>query len=221
VPRSSSCRSSGSSASSQRERLDGGTPIITANGQSQRDRSGPLRVDRYVIAPHTPQPSDEPPTFEEVYRRYERDVVRYLTLMLGDPDDAQDVAADVFGRALEAWRDGRGPAGRAMPWLLTIARRLVLNRWRRRRLIRWVPLSFGVGDVPAVASSTARTDFWLWLEALSRALPDRQREILILRYRRDLSDEEIGEVMGLTASGVRSLVARAVQSIRDHPDLLR
>ena len=56
---------------------------------------------------------------------------------------------------------------------------------------------------------------------MSRAIPDRQREVLVLRFRRDLSDEEIGEVMGLTASGVRSLVARAIQSLRNHPELLR
>jgi RNA polymerase sigma-70 factor (ECF subfamily) len=156
-----------------------------------------------------------------VYRRHERDVVRYLTLMLGDPDDAQDLASDTFRRALEAWRDGRGPAGRDLPWLLTIARRLVLNRWRRRRLIRWIPIRDDGRETGQIAASTGDTEFWLWLEALSRALPDRQREVLVLRYRRDLSDEEIGEVMGLTSSGVRSLVGRAIQALRDHPELLR
>lgn len=174
-----------------------------------------------MIAPHTPLPSNDRPTFEEVYRRHERDVVRYLTLMLGDPDDAQDLAADAFRRALEAWRDGRGPAGRPLPWLLTIARRLVINRWRRRRLIRWLPIRFDVKEASYGALANDETEFWLWLDALSRALPDRQREVLVLRYRRDLSDEEIGEVMGLTASGVRSLVSRAIQSLRDHPELLR
>jgi RNA polymerase sigma factor (sigma-70 family) len=174
-----------------------------------------------VIAPHSTPPPDDRPSFEEVYRRHERDVVRYLTLMLGDPDDAQDLAADAFRRALEAWRDGRGPAGRPLPWLLTIARRLVINRWRRRRLIRWLPISRDMREALTGVASNGETEFWLWLEALSRTIPDRQREVLVLRYRRDLSDEEIGEVMGLTASGVRSLVARAIQSLRDHPDLLR
>jgi RNA polymerase sigma factor (sigma-70 family) len=174
-----------------------------------------------VIAPHSTQPPGDRPTFEEVYRRHERDVVRYLTIMLGDPDDAQDLAADAFRRALEAWRDGRGPAGRALPWLLTIARRLVINRWRRRRLFRRLPIGFDAPSATPDVSANDATEFWLWLAALSRAIPDRQREVLVLRYRRDLSDEEIGEVVGLTASGVRSLVARAIQSLRNHPELLR
>ncbi|MEA2519888.1 MAG: Sigma-70, region 4, partial [Chloroflexota bacterium] len=65
------------------------------------------------------------------------------------------------------------------------------------------------------------SEFWLWLDDLARALAPRQREVLFLRYRRDLVDDEIGAVMGLSPSGVRSLLGRAIQSLRDHPELLR
>ena len=64
-----------------------------------------------MIAPDL-RPDDNRLSFEDVYRRHERDIVRYLTLLLGSPHDAEDVAADTFGRAFEAWREGRGPAGR-------------------------------------------------------------------------------------------------------------
>lgn len=172
-----------------------------------------------MIAPQAREAA-ETLSFEEVYRRHERDVVRYLALLLGRPDDAEDLAADTWRRAFEAWRDGRGPAGRPLPWLLTIARRQALNRWRRRRLIEWLPLPPARRDDAADASAADR-EFWLWLEALARALPPRQREVLILRYQRDLDDQEIGEVMGLSSSGVRSLRARAIQSLRAHEELLR
>src|SRR5215207_10312378 len=103
-------------------------------------------------------------------------VVRYLALMLGDPDEAQDVSSEAFRQALEAWRNGRGPAGRPLPWLLTIARRLVINRWRRRRLIRWIPIPSGRLEPRSIGSPNDEAEFWLWLEALAKALPDRQRE---------------------------------------------
>ena len=103
---------------------------------AERDKLRAPRVIHGVIDRQATPTDTERPWFEDVYRRHERDVVRYLTLMIGNPDDAQDLAADTFRRALEAWRDGRGPAGRPLPWLLTIARRLVLNRWRRRALMR-------------------------------------------------------------------------------------
>jgi RNA polymerase sigma-70 factor, ECF subfamily len=164
-----------------------------------------------------PVPGEAPTTFEDLYRAHHRDVVRYAALMLGDPDEAADVAADTFSRAFDAWQDDRGPIGRSLPWLLVIARRLIVDRWRRRRLIRWLPLPFG-STLPA-PDDGRRSEFWLWLDRLAAALPERQREVIFLRYRRDLTDAEIGAVMGLSESGVRSLAGRAIQSLRDHPEL--
>jgi len=167
-------------------------------------------------------------TFAEVYETYYRDVYRYVLLIDRRPEDAEDIVQDVFDRAFAAWRDGRGPAGRPLPWLLVIARRLLVDRWRRRRLITWLPLRgrHQLDDVetdtpePGGADRLAEErEFWLWLEALSNSLPARQRELLFLRYQRDLSDEEIGEVLGLSPSGVRSLAARAIAALRQHPEL--
>jgi RNA polymerase sigma-70 factor (ECF subfamily) len=167
--------------------------------------------------------SIDTPTFESIYRRHEQDVIRYVALLLRDLDDAEDIASDVFERAFRAWREGRGPAGNPLPWLLTIARRLAFNRLRRRRILSWhlLPDLQRWTSEPRTSTDAARSEFWLWLEALAAALPERQREVVFLRYRRQLSDEEIGEVMGLTASGVRSLAARAVANLRAHPELWR
>ena len=66
---------------------------------------------------------------------------------------------------------------------------------------------------------SGRAEFWLWLSQLARALSERQREAILLRYQRDLSDEEIGEILGLSASGVRTLVSRALKTLREHPEL--
>lgn len=62
-------------------------------------------------------------------------------------------------------------------------------------------------------------EFWLWLDALSQALPARQRDVIFLRYQHDFSDEDIGEVLGLSASGVRTLASRALAGLRKHPEL--
>ena len=67
----------------------------------------------------------------------------------------------------------------------------------------------------------ARTEFWLWFDAVARALNGRQREVLLLRYQRDLTDAEIGSILGISESGVRSLVSRAIAVLREHEELLR
>lgn len=169
--------------------------------------------------PPSTDAAPDPLSFEALYAAHERDVLRYAALMLRDPDEAADVTAEVFARAWDAWTDDRRPTVRPLPWLLVIARRLIVDGWRRRRRIGWLPLGERL-DVPA-PDRMVEAEFWLWLDELAAALPVRQREVLFLRYRRDLTDAEIGAVMGLSASGVRSLLARAVQGLRDHPELLR
>ena len=160
-------------------------------------------------------------TFEDIYRDHYRDVHRYVLLSLRRPDDVEDVVADTFDRALAAWRSGHGPAGRPLPWLLLIARRIVVDRWRRNRLLRWLPLAIGTArSEPSDPSrDSERTEFWIWLDRLAEILPERQRDVVYLRYQRDLSDDDIGEILGLSASGVRTLAARALTALRQHPEL--
>ncbi len=161
--------------------------------------------------------------FESLYRERYRDVFRYALLMLRSPEDAEDVASEAFGKAYAAWCDGRGPEGEALPWLLLITRRAVIDRTRRRRLLSWLPLdSMHPAHEPADQSADShRSEFWLWFDRFARELPDRQREVLILRYRRDLDDAQIGQIMGITPSAVRSLVARACEALRRNPEIWR
>jgi len=172
-------------------------------------------------------------SFEAVYTAHYRDVFRHVIFATRGRDDVEEIVAETFARAFAAWRSGQGPAGRPLPWLLVIARRIVTDRWRRGRLIGWLPLPDGMRptrvdwdgrratelEPESPDDATGVAEFWLWLDALSRALPGRQRDVIFLRYQHDLSDEDIGEILGLSASGVRTLVSRALSRIRTHPEL--
>lgn len=150
------------------------------------------------------------------------DVYRYAFMLLRHREDAEDVAAEAFGRAYAAWRRGGGPAGAPLPWLLLIARRIVIDRQRRRRLIAWLPLSARrQGGDPYANAAFERAEAWLWFERVSQILPPRQREVLILRYQFDLPDEVTGRVMGLSSAGVRTLVSRALAELREHLESLQ
>jgi RNA polymerase sigma factor (sigma-70 family) len=174
------------------------------------------RVDAAIAA----EAADD--TFEALYRQRYRDIYRYVLLMLRGTEDAEDVTGEVFQRAYAAWGSGHGPAGQPLPWLLLIARRLVIDKTRRRRLVAWIPLGvLSPAHEPHDADDTGRTEFWIWFDRFARELPERQREALILRYQRDLDDETIGEILGISTSGVRSLVARACATLRRNPEIWR
>ena len=163
-------------------------------------------------------------SFEAIYSAHHRDVSRHVILVTRGRDDVEEIVAETFARAFAAWRSGHGPAGRPLPWLLVIARRIATDRWRRQRIIAWLPLPDSrrthhdawegrqatKGEPGGPDADARAAEFWLWLDALSQALPSRQRDVIFLRYQHDLSDEDIGEVLGLSASGVRTLVSRAL-----------
>jgi RNA polymerase sigma factor (sigma-70 family) len=153
--------------------------------------------------------------FEEVYERHLGDVFRYAFVLTRNRDEADDVTSEAFARAFRAWQSGREPSGPTLPWLLTIARNIATDGWRRgRRILARPPESTGPSD-------TAQLEAMLWLESVVAVLPPRQREVIALRYHRELTDADIGTVMGLSESGVRSLVARAIDNLRKHPEVWR
>ena len=169
---------------------------------------------RFVV-PIQPAVSARERAFEDAYRTHYRDVHRYLLAFTGSLEDAEEIASETFERALRTWGDAPDPA---LPWLLLTARRIATDRWRRAR--RWARLALGLRSDGRGDAGERRTEFWLWFDEVSRLLSDRQREVLLLRYQRDLSDSDIASIMGLSESGVRSLVSRALEVLRAHPELL-
>jgi RNA polymerase sigma-70 factor (ECF subfamily) len=151
---------------------------------------------------------------EAVWIRHYQDVYRYALILTHSHEDAQEIASDVFERALH-WA---APPDAPLPWLLVVTRRLATDRWRRARRFAAILLSGRSRRVEEGAE--ARSEFWAWFDAVSAVLTPRQWEVLALRYRDDLADEQIAEVMGLSTSGVRSLVARALDALRAHPEVL-
>jgi RNA polymerase sigma factor (sigma-70 family) len=153
--------------------------------------------------------------FEHVYAAHYGDVYRYVLGLTRSADDAEEITADTFERALRSWS---ALPERPIAWLLLTARRLATDRWRRARRLARILVA---GRSPRVAANASLDpEFDSWFDSLSTVLTTRQREVLVLRYQRDLTDADIGTVMGLSESGVRSLVSRALAVLRSHPELL-
>lgn len=159
--------------------------------------------------------------FEDVYRRHWSDVFRYAWLMSRNRYDAEDVASEAFRRALEAWSAGHGPSGETLPWLLVIARRIWIDRQRRSRLVRWLPIGGGAESGHDVEESDIRrSEAWIWFEQLCRVLPASQREALYLRFVFDLPDAAAAQVMGTSAGNMRTLVSRGLATLRRNPEVM-
>jgi RNA polymerase sigma-70 factor, ECF subfamily len=174
----------------------------------------PAQSDTLVVPVQAVTRTD-PAVIERLYEQHYRDVFRYVLALTRSVEDAEEITADCFERALRSWRQ---VPERPIAWLLLTARRIATDRWRRaHRLKRIIATS---GNAITSTESNLGAGFKEWFDALAQVLNERQREVLVLRYQRDLSDADIGHVMGLSESGVRSLVARALEILRSHPELL-
>lgn len=152
--------------------------------------------------------------FVDIYRSHYRDVFRFVLVRTANLQDAEDIASETFERAFRSW-GGDVPTRPPLPWLLLTARRLITDRWRRARTLARRLSS----RAEPTASSMPEVEAMRWLEAIAEVLTSRQREALLLRFHHDLSDVEIAEVMGVSPSGVRSLIHRAMERLRAHPEV--
>lgn len=155
----------------------------------------------------------DPRAFAPLYVRYADPVYRFCYRRLGEPEAAEDATSQVFLKALAALPEYRSGSFRA--WLFTIARNVVIDLYRERRIERLpetAPDPIDPGPTPEEVM--LRAESHLGVQALLAALSPEQREVVELRLA-GLNGAEIAQVLGRSHGSVRALQYRAAQRLRD------
>lgn len=181
--------------------------------------------------------SGDEAAFVIAYDRHAGYLFGALTRFLGDREAAAEVVQDAF---VTLWRRGstfdRG-AGSLLTWLLAIARHRAIDRLRAegRRPMRdatsldtVAPDAASPGsrpDTPPELVASAATDAGTvaerrWTQAVVRAgiaaLPEHEREVIVLGYSQDLSQAQIAERLEWPIGTVKSRTRRALAQLRVH-----
>jgi RNA polymerase sigma-70 factor (ECF subfamily) len=147
---------------------------------------------------------------EELYHRYASDVYRFAFWLTGDRADAEDITSETFVRAW-AGADGLRSAT-VKSYLLTIARNVHLQGWRRKK--RQTSLDASLADTaPDPERSAADRDELRRVLDRLRQLPEIDRAALLMRAEGGLSYEEIAECLGLSVTAAKVRVHRARQRL--------
>jgi RNA polymerase sigma-70 factor, ECF subfamily len=156
------------------------------------------------------QGNDE--AFTQLVETYQKPVYNLCYRMLGDPLEAEDAAQESFWRAYQNLRR-YDPQRSFITWMLSIAAHFCIDQQRKRRL-PVVPVE--ILPEEAVPDSTPNPEKVVGqmledrrLHKLLEAMPAQDRAALVLRYWYDVSDEEIGQMLGMTVSAVKSRLHRA------------
>jgi len=150
--------------------------------------------------------------FDELIERWGEPIWRYVRRLTGSNDAADDVAQNVWLRVLRGihkLRDG----SRLRAWLFGIARRTLMDRLREQYAAPDVRAIDDV-DLPAVdTTEDMETDLTAVERELAR-LPVVEREVLTLFYLRELSLDEVADVLGVPVGTVKSRLFRARRILR-------
>ncbi len=149
------------------------------------------------------------PPFQSLVDAHWRDVARLAHALTG-PDAADDVAQQAWTQALAAY-PRLTHAGNLRSWLLTVTHRCAMDHHRssRRTTPHEDPASL-VRAPAAPAPEPADGDLW----ARVAALPQRQREAVVLRYVGDLDHRSVAAALGTSVAASRRLVSDALATLR-------
>ncbi|MAG58131.1 MAG: hypothetical protein CMJ83_17740 [Planctomycetes bacterium] len=148
--------------------------------------------------------------FAEVVQRYDRRVRRIIAGATRDADALEELVQQVFYLAFRRLADLKS-GNRLEPWLLTIARRCVIEHGRRLR-------REAVRDAAAARPLSTKTPEpeWIWEEVARLGV--RFQEVLELRYREGRSYADIAERLVVPVSTVRGRIYEARRALRARLD---
>ena len=159
----------------------------------------------------------EPTAFGQLYERYVDRVYSYILYRVGNVQDAEDLTARTFYRALDKLNTYEDRGLPFSAWLFRIAHNLVANWHRDRSKRRFLPIEKlwwqsedRVTPQEQVEQEEVRRDLW---DAINR-LPEERRNLLLYKVNTTLSNLEIGEMMNKSESAIKSLYFRTLAALR-------
>ncbi len=163
-------------------------------------------------------PLESAEAFSQLYERSHLQVFRYIYGLLGGPrQEVEDLTAETFTRAWKARRRFEGSEQAALGWLLRIARNLVIDHSRRQNPLS-LPEDFEnllvapAGQQPEEQVLHREQSRVLW--KMLHILPDRQREMLVLRYMLGWRVKDIGEFLQMPENTVSVNIRRILSRLR-------
>ena len=159
--------------------------------------------------------ADRPP-FEDLYRAYLGRIYAYVRAQVGTSADAEDITAQVFMNAYQAYARFEARNTTPAAWLFRIARNATLDHFRahgRRERLRRTIEHQPVAEEDPSGVAEERIQYRALLARVAQ-LPERQREAISLRHS-GLSFEEVGVLLKCTEDAAKMLYHRAVKALKE------
>ena len=142
-------------------------------------------------------------------------IAHYIYVRLGDRNEAEDLAGDVFLKALESLKSYKERGIPMQAWLFRIAHNVLVDRLRKKARTATVPIddvTIAAGEDPVTAAEK-NIEMERVNEAMQKLTPE-QREVVRLRFFGGLSSKEVGAILSKSDGAVREMQRAAIQKLR-------
>jgi RNA polymerase sigma-70 factor (ECF subfamily) len=141
-------------------------------------------------------------------------VYNFFRYRVGDGPVAEDLASLTFEKAWRARHRYRRDLAGFGTWLFAIARNVAVDHFRARRVHAPLEEADGIPGGPTPEELAERRSDFERLTGLLATLPDRERELVALKYGADMTNRAIAKATGLTESNVGTILHRTVGQLR-------
>jgi len=150
-----------------------------------------------------------------LYEEYYDKIARYVYVHIGDRTEAEDIAGEVFLKALESLKSYQERGIPMQSWLFRIAHNMVVDHLRKAAKRKTVPID--TVQVEADTDPMAVAERNIELEKVTRAMEQitkEQREVLRLRFFGGLTSKEAGSILNKSDGAVREMQRAAIENLR-------
>lgn len=154
--------------------------------------------------------TNEIQAFDELVGRYQEDILKFLVQGVGNPDDAEDLAQDVFIDVFKSLHNFMDKGNTFKCWLFKIAVNKKKHYWKEHYRHQHILI-----DVAAEASDDPPIDTIIDVKEARSVLSEKQQQALILYYDECVTYKEISRRMEIPLIAAYRLVEEAINRLRE------
>lgn len=156
-------------------------------------------------------------SFGELYDQFLEPIYRYIYLRVSSVEIAEDLAGEVFFKALRSLKKYKKRKNLPFSaWLFRIAKNILIDHYRKHMVVDEIPET--IPDESDSADSKKETSLGIEKKRMLKAiqeLPEMQSQAIVLKYFSDLSNPEIAQILEKSETAVRILQSRGLKKLRE------